>query len=110
MQYRKHVDVKDALNPKNHRSVTQGTALPEYEYLAYAKLQLLYRRSRFLVKEKDGKIADDKAFLTFDVHPNKSLKHINTVIKYFCSKYEFIIPAIAIICEGVKAADLYFAK
>jgi hypothetical protein len=35
MQYRKHVDVKDALNPQNPLSVRNGSALPPNEYLAY---------------------------------------------------------------------------
>ena len=56
MQYRKHVDVKDAINPKNIQSVSSGSALPDNEYLAYTKLQSLSRRSRYLVNEKDGNL------------------------------------------------------
>jgi hypothetical protein len=108
MQYRKHVDVKDALNPKNQYSVGTGAALPENEYLAYTKLQSLSRRSRYLVNEKDGNLAAQQAFLTYDVHLNKSLKHLNSIIKYFTGKYNFTTPVIKISCAGINKGDLSF--
>ena len=47
LQYRKHKDVKDALNPYT----ISPAKLPEDEYSAYISLQSLSRRSRYLVNE-----------------------------------------------------------
>jgi hypothetical protein len=110
MQYRKHVDVKDALNPKNAQSIATGSALPDNEYLAYMKLQSLSRRSRYLVNEKDGNIASQQAFITHDIHLNKSLKHLNTLINFFSRKYNLSFPKIAITCIGIGQGDLVFSK
>ncbi len=109
MQYRKHVDVKDAINPKHPPSVTKGSALPDNEYLAYTKLQSLSRRSRYLVNDKDGNLSSNQVFLTYEVHLSRSLKHLNTIIKYFCTKYHFNISPISIKCEGINKGDLAFS-
>jgi uncharacterized protein (UPF0332 family) len=45
LQYRRHSDVKHALNPKVQASPSK---LPENEYVAYVTLQMLSRRSRYL--------------------------------------------------------------
>lgn len=108
MQYRKHVDVKDALNPLSKKS--SATALPNNEYLAYTKLQSLSRRSRYLVNEKDGNLATDTAFLTFEVHLSKALKHLNTLLFYFSDKYNFEVDKININCAGVTKENLFFCK
>lgn len=109
MQYRKHVDVKDAINPKNASSVSNGSALPDNEYLAYTKLQSLSRRSRYLVNEKDGNLNSGEAFITYNVHLCKSLKHLNTIINFFSKKYDVKISAIKVKCEGIKSGDLLFS-
>jgi len=108
MQYRKHVDVKDALNPKNQISVTKGSALPDNEYLAYNKLQSLSRRSRYLVNEKDNNLNSDLASLTYEIHLNRALKHLNTLIVFFKRKYTIEFPNISLKCEGIKRGDLCF--
>jgi len=110
MQYRKHVDVKDAINPKNAQSVANGTSLPETEYLAYMKLQSLSRRSRYLVNEKDGNISSQQAFITYDVHLSKSLKHLNTLIDFFNRRHNISLNKIKVSCLGVKKEDLVFSK
>lgn len=109
MQYRKHVDVKDAINPKNQRSFNIDSALPDNEYLAYTKLQSLSRRSRYLVNEKDANLSSDQVFLTYEIHLSKSLKHLNTIINYFCSKYQFDIIPIKIRCQGIQKGDLSYS-
>ena len=108
MQYRKHVDVKDALNPQNPQSVRNGSALPPNEYLAYTKLQSLSRRSRYLVNEKDGNLGKTQAFLTYDIHLSKSLKHLNTLIKFFSNKYNIPVTPISVTCSGINKGDLSF--
>lgn len=109
MQYRKHVDVKDALNPKSDHSVKKGSALPENEYLAYTKLQSLSRRSRYLVNEKDNNLASDKAALTYDIHLQRSLRHLNTLIRYFQKSYGISLSKIDIKCNGINSGELCYA-
>jgi len=110
MQYRKHVDVKDAINPKNQKSVTNGSALADNEYLAYTKLQSLSRRSRYLVNEKDNNLKSNTASLTYEIHLSRSLKHLHTLILFFKRKYNLDYPNISIECEGIKKGDLCFCK
>ena len=99
LQYRKHVDVKEALNPCNELSISK---LPEDEYIAYATLQMLSRRSRYLVNEKDGKIGAANAFLTYDIHLAKSIKHLDCLIDFFKRKYSLDVPAVSIKCTELK--------
>jgi hypothetical protein len=80
LQYSKHVDVKNALNPERTQSISK---LPEDEYVAYAVLQMLSRRSRYLVNEKDSQIGATSAFLTHDVHLAKSVKHLDCLVTFF---------------------------
>jgi hypothetical protein len=110
MQYRKHVDVKDAINPRNSESVRSGSALDENEYLAYVKLQSLSRRSRYLVNEKDDNLGSKQAYLTFDIHFARALRHLNTLVIYFKKKYQLSIDPIAISCPEIKQGELSFAK
>lgn len=110
MQYRKHVDVKDAINPKNPLSLGKGCALPQKEYLAYTKLQSLSRRSRYLVNEKDNNLHSDKAALTYDVHLQRALRHLNTLISYFKNSYKISILKIEIKCVGIEQRELCYSK
>ncbi|MFZ1798950.1 MAG: hypothetical protein WAU24_03725 [Chitinophagaceae bacterium] len=102
--------MKDALNPKNQKSVQLGSALPENEYLAYTKLQSLSRRSRYLVNEKGNNLNSINASLTYEIHLNRSLKHLHTLILFFKTRYNFTIPNIFIQCEGIKKGDLCYYK
>lgn len=110
MQYRKHVDVKDALNLKNQQSVQRGIALPQNEYLAYTKLQSLSRRSRYLVNEKDNNLSSTTAFLTYDIHLKRALIHLSTLFVFFSDKYKLNIPLIEISCNGINKGELGFSK
>ena len=110
MQYRKHVDVKDAINPRKLDSIQQGSALPEAVYLAYMKLQSLSRRSRYLVNEKDGNLQHDQAYLTYDIHLSRALRHLNTIINFFSKKYTTEFIAIKMKCEGINKGELSFVK
>lgn len=108
MQYRKHVDVKDALNPKNPQSVGTGSSLPDAQYLAYMKLQSLSRRSRYLVNEKDGNIGSSQAALTYDVHLGKALRHLNNLMAYFDKQYKIGLSKIKINCIDLTYTDTPF--
>ena len=103
LQYRKHVDVKNALNPERTLSISK---LPEDEYVAYAALQMLSRRSRYLVNEKDSKIGATMAFLTHDVHLAKSVRHLDCLVTFFQDKYNVFLPSISIKCPNLKGQSL----
>jgi hypothetical protein len=99
LQYRRHTDVKDALNPYNKTSLMK---LPENEYTAYMSLQSLSRRARYLVNEKDGNLATNVAFLTYEKHLAKALKHLDVLMQYFTTKYGYHLPTITVKCSELK--------
>jgi len=111
MQYRKHVDVKNAINPRQQKSVASGSALPQNEYLAYTKLQSLSRRSRYLVNEKDDNLGTKQAFKTYDIHFARALRHLNTLILFFKNTYQIQFDPIDITCAEIKQGEIsFFAK
>jgi uncharacterized protein (UPF0332 family) len=65
LQYRKHVDVIDAINPMHRLSPTK---LPEDEYVAYIALQSLSRRARYLVNVKDKQLCSEKVQYIYEKH------------------------------------------
>lgn len=105
LQYRKHKDVNYALNFAN---ATSPARLPEDEYLAYTALQSLSRRSRYLVNEKDNNLSSAQAFLTYDKHFARSLRHLNKLLQHFESRYSVGIPVISIQCSEIKKDELKF--
>lgn len=101
LQYRKHKDVKDALNPYSHSPVK----LPEQEYTAYATLQSLSRRARYLVNEKDNQLRSDAAALTYEKHLGKALRHFETLAAFFRNKYKLTLRPVYINCIGFKTTE-----
>ena len=93
LQYRKHVDVKNILNPHNKLSTLR---LPDDEYVSYMSLQSLSRRSRYLVNEQ--KLNDNLPAFTNEKHLIKAIKNLDTIIKFFSEKYKLDIPNIKIKC------------
>ncbi len=81
LHYRTHEDVKNAINPFNQLALGK---VPENIYLAYAKLEGLSRRSRYLCHETRR---EDGTFLTYDKHFAKTIKLLDTIIFYFSTKY-----------------------
>lgn len=108
MQYRRHKDVNAALNPKDMDSINAGSSFKESEYLAYKKLQSLSRRSRYLIN--GDRPEEETACLIYDTHLAKSLRHLNTLIKFFTSTYKVRFQNIAVKCAGIKGGDLVFAR
>lgn len=102
MQYRKHYDVNYALNPDVRISVS---ILPEEEYDAYIALQRLSRRSRYLVNEKDDQLNSDKAFLTFDKHLCKAIRHLDRLLMFFSRKYNLDLLSMPFKCIGLSEKD-----
>lgn len=108
LQYRKHRDVNFALNFANSNSPAR---LPEDQYISYTALQSLSRRSRYLVNEKDQKLATDQAFLTYDKHLARALRHLNILLEHFAALYKIELKALVIKCSEIKLNELkYFKK
>ena len=108
LQYRTHVDVKNALNPERKLSISK---LPEDQYVAYTALQMLSRRSRYLVNEKDGKIGAETAALTYETHLAKAIKHLDCLVLFFEEKYKIALPTASFQCPDLKSHSLkYFTK
>lgn len=104
LQYRKHKDVKDALNPYT----ISPAKLPEDEYSAYISLQSLSRRSRYLVNEKDQNITSPNAFFTYEKHFSKALIHLDKLMQYFDKKYSMSLQKRKVNCSQLNYNHLNF--
>jgi uncharacterized protein (UPF0332 family) len=106
LEYRKHKDVKDALNPFS----MSPAKLPEDEYSAYISLQSLSRRSRYLVNEKDDNLNSGKCFLTYEKHLEKSLRHLDKIATYFTGRYKLELGTFKIDCAVLNYSQFKFVK
>ena len=102
LQYRRHGDVKHALNPEVETSLSK---LPEDEYVSYTTLQMLSRRSRYLVNEKAGNINSENAHFTYEKHLAKAIKHLDKLIVYFSKRYAVKIDPIVLRCNEIRGAS-----
>lgn len=107
LQYRSHIDVKQALNPAISLSVSR---LPEDEYVAYTALQMLSRRARYLVNEKDGQLNAGQAAYTNEKHLAKSIRHLDKLATYFRQHYKLTLPVVSVTCVGLKQNELICLK
>ncbi|WP_157579206.1 hypothetical protein [Spirosoma montaniterrae] len=105
LQYRSHTDAKHALNPQRAASPSK---LPEDEYAAYISLQMLSRRSRYLVNEKDGQIGAGQAAYTYDKHLAKAIRHLDRLAQYFQNRYKLSLPIVLMRCAGIKQGELHY--
>lgn len=96
MHYRTHEAVKNALCP-HPLSLTQ---LPEAVYLAFAKLEGLSRRSRYLCHDSPCN-REEIAFFTYDKHFAKAIKNLDKLLCHFKALY-----GIYFVNLEVKCADL----
>ena len=98
-QYRNHNDVNFAINPHNTTSLLKLT--PD-TYSAYESLFSLSRRARYLINKKDDNLKSDTPFFTHEKHLVKSIRHLETLCRYFNSIYTLDLPKIALKCDGLK--------
>ena len=82
LHYRTHEQVKDVLYHGNAMSIC---SIPETQYLAYAKLEGLSRRSRYLCNPES---IDSRAYLTYDRHFAKAIKNLDVLLTFFSNKYQ----------------------
>ena len=104
--YRSHEQVNDALNPFKTLSPTK---ISESHFLSYKKLQGLSRRSRYLCSD-DTSNHDAGAFLTYDKHLAKALKHLESVLQFIHLEYGVNFPVSHIDCIEIKGKSFQFFK
>jgi uncharacterized protein (UPF0332 family) len=78
--FRKHIDVDHAINFANTMSTAR---LPEKEYLAYKKLSVLSRISRYMVSSDSP---SHSRVLIKTKHVAKAQKNLKTIIAHFVHK------------------------
>lgn len=100
LQYRSHVDVKDALNPYNPLAIAK---LPETEYVSYTALQALSRRSRYLINVNNIDAAN--ALLIYDPHLRKAIRHLDVLLSFFENKYGLNYPDISLKCLEIPITN-----
>lgn len=103
LQYRKHKDVNFALNFENRAS---PASLPESEYLGYTALQALSRRSRYLVSERGNNLNAENAFITYDRHLAKALRHLDKLLIYFSERYKINFQPTKVSCNVIRPNEL----
>lgn len=95
--YRTHGKVENALNPYINLN---PSAFEESAYLSYKALQNLSRRSRYLCSDKESD--DKKAYLTYDKHFSKAIKHLDIISGFFSKTYDYKFNQIDISCEPLN--------
>jgi hypothetical protein len=97
LNYRSHEQVNEAINPYN----ISLSKLNESNYLAYAKLQGLARRSRYLCSD-DNSNRETQAHFTYDKHFAKAIRNLDILIDFFKSEYKVNFDKISIKCLELK--------
>ncbi len=88
--YTTHTQADAAINFANSFSVAK---LPEDEYLAYTKLQMLSRRARYLMSEQR------QTGFTNEKHFVKAITHLDKLISYFDAQYNLRFPTKIMSCN-----------
>ncbi|MDR6805584.1 hypothetical protein J2Y45_002107 [Dyadobacter sp. BE34] len=104
-----HVQMDNALNPY---ILTSPTKLPEDAYVAYRSLSDLSRRSRYLVQVTGGKVIEsDRPALIHSVHLARAIRHLDTVIGFYCKAHNAKFDSIKVRCVDLKSSENfnYFA-
>jgi hypothetical protein len=77
LHFQSHEEVKNALNPENKLSLAK---LSEDSFYSYRQIQILSRKSRYLLDLKNG---NETASHIKEKDVKDSLKHCNSLIGYF---------------------------
>ena len=99
--YTTHSQADAVINFANSLSIAK---LPQDEYLAYAKLQMLSRRARYLMsEEKRTSFTDEKHFV-------KAITHLDKLITFFDNQYNLNFPKKVMGCKSFKKNYNYIDK
>ena len=101
--FRTHHDVSLAINPFNKGIA----AVSDKTYTSFRKLQMLSRRSRYLIKDSYSGINPEDNCLTYSVHFSKSIRHLDDIMTFIEATYKDIeLPKIKIKCIELKSGSL----
>ena len=104
LHYKSHYEVEREINPYN-KSIC---SLNKFVYLSYKKLSMLSRRARYLLKESDN---NEVAHYIRDEHMIKALKHLDSLITYFCKEHSINdFPVIEINDNNISDLKLNYIK
>ncbi|SDF16609.1 hypothetical protein SAMN04487996_109107 [Dyadobacter soli] len=93
LHYQTHESVKNAISPFGN---IESLRVPEGIYKAYVKLQSLSRRARYLVNDSTSE--NSEASFIHAIHLARALRHLDTIMQYFCGKYPAQFDKIHIKC------------
>lgn len=79
-------------------------------HLINAHLSMFNMQYRKHVDVKDNKLYETNAALTHEIHLGKALRHIDTLIRFLSSKYQFQVSPINIQCAEIKKGELSFSS
>lgn len=106
--YITHKLTSEAINPFNNLSLAK---VNEVTFLAYNKLLILSRRSRYLLGENftNPKNTDIKPVsLTSDKHFVRAIKHLDVIMKFMEKKYDVKFKKYNVVCNAMKKSTYYF--
>lgn len=101
LHYRSHEDVKHAISPYNSTSVCK---IDEKTNTAYIALEKIARRARYLCNDASSN-EQERAFLTYDKHVAKAVRHLNTIMEYFNLQYNLKFEIIKIKNPEIKLTE-----
>ena len=102
LHYRSHEKVSHAVNPYNSKSTC---ALPEPVYVAFTNLQLLSRRSRYLISDN----ANDKsetAHFTSEKYFARAVRYLDVLMQFMILSYGCKFPTCNLNCDKLKSDTL----
>lgn len=99
--YLSHSQVSNLINFEEQLSVAK---VDEQTYISYKKLQLLSRRSRYLIalSEQSKGVSIQPVCLTYDRHFKKAIYHLDKVMDYVSSNYNVSFDVIDLKCVELK--------
>jgi hypothetical protein len=78
-------------------------------YLAYDKLNILSRRSRYLVNLESTDNDNELAYMTYDKHFKRAVKLLDKILIFFSAEYSIELDTTKIHCLELKGEKLdYF--
>lgn len=103
LQYRTHIDVDAVISPYG----VSPAKVPERVYVAYNSLQILSRRSRYLVNKKGGNMDALNPALTYGKHLDRAIGNLDIIIEFFEETYEVKFEKTSLYCNELNHTKQY---
>jgi hypothetical protein len=103
--HKTHKDLANAINPESR--IKNPAQFSEDAFVAYETLFILSRRARYLyhAKSKEGELA-----FTYDKHLAKSIRHLDTVMKWIDDKHNLGFNKRNFTCSRLKQGELHYFR